>query len=105
MGTLTHTGMEGLLLSDMAPAEEFHVLTHELAHSRLHFSARRADTTKCIRETEAEAVAFVIGQALRTNSASWDYLKMYHGDNDTLARSLQHIQQVNAEILSGITSP
>jgi hypothetical protein len=74
--------MEGLLLSDMAPAEEFHVLTHELAHSRLHFSARRADTTKCIRETEAEAVAFVVGQAigLQTNSASWEYVKMCNGD-------------------------
>ena len=40
------------------------MLTHEVAHSRLHFSARRAETTKCIRETEAEAVAFVVGQAI-----------------------------------------
>ncbi|MGA7914759.1 MAG: hypothetical protein WCA00_05950, partial [Candidatus Acidiferrales bacterium] len=64
-------------------------------------------TTKCIRETEAEAVAFVVGQAigLETNSASWDYVKLYDGDKDTLARSLQHIQQVSTEILSGITTP
>jgi len=96
-----------ILLPAMAPAEEFHVLTHELAHSRLHFSAPRAETTKCIRETEAEAVAFVVGQAigLRTNSASCDYVKLYNGDKDTLAQSLQHIQQVSTEILSGITSP
>ncbi len=47
-----------ILLPDLAPAEEFHVLTHGVAHSRLHFSARRAETTKCIREAEAEAVAF-----------------------------------------------
>jgi hypothetical protein len=93
------------LLPDLAPAEEFHVLKHEVAHSRLHFSARRAETTKCIRETEAEAVAFVVGQAvgLRTNSASCDYVKLYNGDKDTLAQSLQHIQQVSTEILSGIT--
>ena len=96
-----------ILLPDLAPAEEFHVLVHEAAHSRLHFTARRAETTKRIRETEAEAVAFVVGQAigLETNSASWDYVKLYDGDKDTLARSLQHIQQVSTEILSGITPP
>jgi hypothetical protein len=96
-----------ILLPGMSPAEEFHVLTHELAHSRLHFSARRADTTKCVREMEAEAVAFVVGQAigLQTNSASWDYLKLYNGDKDTLAQSLQHIQQASTDILSGITPP
>jgi hypothetical protein len=89
----------------MTPAEEFHVLTHELAHARLHFSARRAQTTKCIRETEAEAVAFVVGEAigLETNSASGDYVKLYNGDKDTVAQSLHHIQQVSTEILSGIT--
>jgi hypothetical protein len=96
-----------ILLPDMAPAEEFHVLTHEVAHSRLHFPARRAETTKCIRETEAEAVAFVVGHAigLGTNSASCDYVMLYHGDKDTLSQSLQHIKQVSTEILSGITPP
>ena len=96
-----------VLVPEMSPAEEFHVLTHELAHLRLHFAGRRAETTKCIRETEAEAVAFVVSQSigLDTNSASWDYVKMYDGDQDTLAQSLAHIQQVSSEILSGITPP
>ncbi|HEX4002247.1 MAG TPA: ArdC family protein [Candidatus Acidoferrales bacterium] len=95
------------LVPEMSSAEEFHVLTHELAHARLHFSSRRAETTKCIRETEAEAVAFVVSQSigLETNSASWDYVKMYDGDQDTLAQSLGHIQQVSSEILSGIAPP
>jgi N-terminal domain of anti-restriction factor ArdC len=96
-----------ILLPGMSQAEEFHVLTHELAHSRLHFFARRVETTECIRETEAEAVAFVVGQAigLSTNSASGDYVKLYDGDKDTLAQSLQNIQQVSTEILSRITPP
>jgi hypothetical protein len=96
-----------ILLPEMSLAEEFHVLTHEIAHSRLHFSARRANTTKCVRETEAEAVAFVVGQAvgLATNSASWDYVKMYNGDKNTLAQSLEHVQKVSTEILSRITPP
>jgi hypothetical protein len=94
-----------ILLPDMTPAEEFHVLSHELGHARLHFSARRAETTKCIRETEAEAVAFVVSQAigLQTNCASEDYVRLYDGDKDTLAQSLHHIQQVSTEILSAIT--
>lgn len=101
------SGAKIILLPGMAPAEEFHVLSHELAHSRLHFTARRAETTKCTRETEAEAVAFVVSQAigLETNSASCDYVKLYNGDQNTLAQSLQHIQLVSTEILSGITSP
>jgi hypothetical protein len=95
------------LLPGMSPAEEFHVLVHELAHLRLHFSSRRAETTKCIRETEAEAVAFVVSQSigLDTSSASWDYVKLYDGDQDTLAQSLGHIQQVSSDILSGLTPP
>lgn len=95
------------LVPGMPPAEEFHVLVHELAHLRLHFSSRRAGTTKCTRETEAEAVAFVVGQSigLATNSASWDYVKLYDGDQDTLAQSLGHIQMVSTEILSRITPP
>jgi len=100
------SGGKIILLPDMTPAEEFHLLTHELAHSRLHFSARRAETSKCIRETGAEAVAFVVGEAigLRTNSASSDYVKLYNGDQDTPAQSLQHMQQVSTDILSRITS-
>src|ERR1019366_2384765 len=40
-------------------AEEFAVLVHEVAHERIHKSERRTATTKVVRETEAEAVAFV----------------------------------------------
>ena len=96
-----------ILLPDLAPAEEFHVLTHGLAHARLHFTERHTETTKCIRETEAESVAFVVSQAigLETNTASWDYVKLYNGDTNTLTESLVHIRRVSAGILSGITPP
>jgi hypothetical protein len=96
-----------ILLPDMTPAEEFRVLTHETAHALLHFSGRRADTTKCIRETEAEAVAFVVAEAvgLNTHTASCDYVKLLGGDEQTLARSLEHIQRTSAKILCRITPP
>jgi hypothetical protein len=53
------------LLPGQAPAELFSTCVHELAHCSLHQTARRAETTKRIRETEAEAVAFVVQVAER----------------------------------------
>jgi antirestriction protein ArdC len=95
-----------VLLPGLSAAEEFHTLAHELAHGRLHFPTRRGETTKKVRETEAEAVAFVVSQAigLRTNSASSDYVKLYSGDKETLVESLERIQETAAEILAVITA-
>ena len=78
------------LLPTLAPGLEFSVLAHELAHERLHRSDRRAETTKTIRETEAEAVAFVVSHAigLDTNTAASDYIKLYNGDRATLSLPL-----------------
>ena len=71
------------LLPGLSAAEEFAVLSHETAHEILHRSERRGQTTKAIRETEAEAVAFVIcyAIALDTNTAAADYIKLYNGDH------------------------
>lgn len=52
------------LLPGQSSAETVATLVHELAHERLHRTDRRASTTKRIRETEAEAVAFVVCQAI-----------------------------------------
>ena len=92
------------LLPGMAPAEEFAVMVHELGHERLHAGVRRSETSKTVRETEAEAVAFVVCQAigLDTNSAAADYIALYAGDKATLTESLGLIQQTAAEILQGI---
>ncbi len=51
-------------------------LIHELGHEYLHKSERRTMTTATVRETEAEAVAFIVGQAigLEMGSASADYV-------------------------------
>lgn len=92
------------LLSSLPPAEEFAVLTHELAHELLHRGERRNETSKTIRETEAEAVAFVVCQAigLETGTAAADYIQLYNGDKATLAESLEYIQHTAAEIIAGI---
>jgi antirestriction protein ArdC len=92
------------LLPNQPAAEEFSTLIHELAHEKLHRTDRRADTTKTIRETEAEAVAFVVCHAigLDTNTAAVDYIKLYNGDRATLSASLQFIQTAAAEILTAL---
>jgi hypothetical protein len=88
-------------------AEEFSTLVHELAHEMLHKAERRTTTTKVVRETEAEAIAFVIGKAvgLETGSASADYIHLYHGNASLLAESLEVIQQTSAAILAALQPP
>ena len=73
----------------------------------LHKSERRSLITKTVRETEAEAVAFVVSKAigLETGSASADYIHLYHGNAALLAESLEVIQRTSALILSAIETP
>lgn len=93
------------LRMNLSPAEHFSVLAHETAHELLHRSDRRTTTTHTIRETEAEAVAFVVCTAigLDVNSASSDYIQLHAGDKATLAESLAFVQQTSAEILRAIS--
>ena len=92
------------ILPGQAPAEEFSTLVHELAHEMLHKAERRIATTKTVRETEAEAIAFVVSQTIGLDSgrASADYIHLYHGNAALLAESLEVIQKTSALILSAI---
>jgi hypothetical protein len=92
------------ILPGQSKAEEFSTLVHELAHEMLHKAERRTATTKVVRETEAEAIAFVIGKAvgLDAGTASADYIHLYHGNASLLAESLEVIQQTSAVILAAL---
>ncbi len=94
------------ILPGQSPAEEFSTLVHELAHELLHKAERRTATTKTVRETEAEAVAFVVSQTIGLDSgrASADYIHLYHGNAALLTESLEVIQKTSALILSAIES-
>jgi antirestriction protein ArdC len=89
------------LLPHLEPAEHLSVLVHEVAHEMLHKGERRLSTSHAVRETEAEAVAFVVCDAigLNTNSASSDYIQLHSGDRATLTESLALIQQTASQIL------
>ncbi len=92
------------ILPGQAPAEEFSTLVHELAHEMLHKAERRTATTKTVRETEAEAIAFVVSQTIGLDAgrASADYIQLYHGNAALLTESLEVIQKTAALILSAI---
>ena len=95
------------LLPGQSKAETFSTLVHETAHELLHRSDRRTATTKIVRETEAEAVAFVVGKAvgLVNDNASASYIQLYKGNASLLAESLEVIQQTASVILAALEPP
>ena len=95
------------ILPRQSKAETFATLVHETAHELLHRSERRTATTKTVRETEAEAVAFVVGKAvgLVNEEASASYIQLYKGNASLLAESLEVIQQTASIILAALEPP
>ncbi len=87
-------------------AHEFSVTVHELAMNCSTAREDRKAFSKTVRETEAEAVAFVVCQAigLEVGTAASDYIKLYNGNTETLAGSLDRIQKISAEIIAGLHS-
>lgn len=95
------------LLPGQSAAEEFSTLAHELAHELLHRGERRSHTSRKIRETEAEAVAFILCHAiaLETGSAASDYIQLWNGDAETLLESLTFVHKASAQMLSALSDP
>lgn len=100
----TSAGGTVTLLPGQSPAGEFATLAHEVAHELMHRDERRSSTTKRIRETEAEAVAFVVCSAigLETGPAAQDYIGLYGGDAQFLSESLEYVQRTATTILNAI---
>ncbi len=92
------------LLPGQSKAENLTTLVHELGHEILHKAERRTLTTATVRETEAEAVAFIVGQGigLEMGRASSDYIQMYAGNAALLAESLEVVQRTASTILTAI---
>jgi hypothetical protein len=66
---------------------------------------RRAETTRTIRETKAEAIAFVVSHAIGLEGveSSTSYIQLWNGDRQTLTESLQLIQETASLILTAIS--
>lgn len=94
------------VVPSLSPAETFSVLAHELGHELLHRTQRRSEISKKVRETEAEAVAYVVCRAagLDCSTRSSDYIQLYSGSQETLQESLDHIQRVASSIIGELES-
>jgi hypothetical protein len=70
----------------------------------LHKAERRTATTKTVRETEAEAIAFVVGKTIGLNTGwtSADYIHLYNGNAALLTESLEVIKQTASVILTAL---
>lgn len=83
---------------------KFATLTHEVAHELLHRTDRREQTDRSIRETEAEAVAFAVCEAvgISSNGHAENYIKLHQGDAEKLKASLDYIRVAASEILAAL---
>jgi len=89
------------LLPDLQPSEELSVLAHALAQEMLrHRKDGDRFSAKAV-ETQAQAVAYVVGRAvgLETNSVAADYTRLYNGDKETLKESLSVIHETSSKIM------
>ena len=84
----------------------FSTMVHELAHELLHWGDRRDSTTKVVRETEAEAVAYVVCRSvgLECSTKASDYIQLWSGDDKVLLQSLELIRTVASKILTELDS-
>ena len=94
------------LRTGLSPAQEFSVLVHELAHEILHQKKDVQRPSKTLRETQAEAVAYIVAQGIGLDSgnAAANYIHLYQGDAKTLLSSLEEVRQTATEILSALLS-
>ena len=100
-------GAEGLSLGGCikvayqeAPAEEFRVLVHEFAHELLNKTAEREAHT--VRETEADAVAYVVCRHFGVTCDTADYLLLHDSNPKLLLERLERVRQTANHIITTI---
>lgn len=96
-----------ITINAMRPKPQmFSTMVHELAHEMLHWGDRRESTTKVVRETEAEAVAYVVCRSvgLECSTKASDYIQLWSGDDKVLMQSLELIRTVASKILTELDS-
>lgn len=91
-----------LLRSDLKPADAFRTLTHEYAHERLHRNGERE--SKAIRETEADATAFIVCRHFGIETDTADYLLLHDASPTLLLARLETIRQTAAAIIEALES-
>lgn len=91
------------ILKTMEPSDIFRALVHEFAHEKLHWKEEKME--RRIRETEADATAFVVCRHFGIKSDTSDYLLIYDSSPKILLERLENIRQTAADIIEAIENP
>lgn len=95
-----------VIQAGMPQAQTIKTFVHEIAHSVLHNPsaiAQRGDVPSEVKETEAEATAFVVSHFLgiETSDYSFPYLTTWSGmENDSVIKSMDSIRKASDTIIS-----
>ncbi|MCG3198817.1 MAG: DUF1738 domain-containing protein [Candidatus Omnitrophica bacterium] len=87
---------------DLAPADAFRTLVHEYAHELLHWRADRED--KAIRETEADATAFIVCRRFGIECDTADYLQLHEATPQLLLNRLEIVRHTAGRIIEALES-
>ncbi|MEA3427846.1 MAG: ArdC-like ssDNA-binding domain-containing protein [Thermodesulfobacteriota bacterium] len=91
-----------VILSSLTDTQKFCVLAHELAHEYLHKKAERIEYSKKLKETEAEATAYIVCRHFGLNPKSSTYLAAYQTEDIDIQGSFGRITSTASRILRGI---
>ncbi len=94
-----------LLKACLAPAEEFSVMVHELAHEMLHQDRANRPKEKTVREAEAEAVAYVVCQGIGLDALGSIYRHIVLTANLSAGTyTFEELNQGNSRSMYGIAA-
>jgi len=91
-----------VILSSLTDTQKFCVLAHELAHEYLHKGTKRPTYSKKLKETEAEATAYIVCRHFGVNPKSSTYLAIYQTEDIDIQGSFGRITSTASRILRGI---
>jgi len=97
-------GGQIVILSSLTDEQKFHALAHELAHEHLHGTQERLEYSKRLKETEAEATAYIVCRRFGLQPQSSVYLAIYRTEEIDIQGSFDRITKAASRILKGIES-
>ena len=89
------------IVNDPDPARLFKNLVHEFAHELLHHDGGERGTIT-LRETEAEATAYVVCRHFGIETNASDYIQLFDGNVKILSSRLERIRKTASTIIQAI---
>ena len=77
-------------------------LSHELGHEFLHWDEDKGEYNITQRETEAEAVGFIVARFYGVETKAFNYLALYSSNGELVLNSLERISRAVSKILNNI---